>query len=79
MLSEDVKTDIPPENVKSADQIFKEYGDFIYRTIRYKVKDKASVDDLYQDFFLSIALNPIPDGTKDIKGYLYKAIIEPVA
>lgn len=65
-------------NVKTAASIFKEYGDFIYTIISYKVKDKTLADDLYQDFFLSIASNPPPADNQNIKGYLYKAIINDI-
>ena len=77
-MLKDEKNHIPDENVNSAAKIFEEYGDFIYRTIRYKVQNKASVEDLYQNFFLSLVANPIPKDTNNIKGYLYRAIIRDV-
>ena len=61
-------------NVSLAAEIFAEYGDFIYSVIRSKTKNKTEVDDLYQDFFLSLVSNPVPPGVKDIKRYFYKAI-----
>ncbi|MHC4396539.1 MAG: RNA polymerase sigma factor [Planctomycetota bacterium] len=61
-------------NVSVATKIFAEYGGFIYGVIRYKVKDKALVDDLYQDFFLSLVSNPIPSSVRNIKSYLYRAV-----
>lgn len=61
-------------NVSLAAKIFAEYGEFIYRVIRYKAKNETLADDLYQDFFLSLVSNPVPPGVKDIKRYFYKAI-----
>ena len=61
-------------NVSLAAKIFAECGEFIYRVIRYKVRNETLADDLYQDFFLSLVSNPVPPGVKDIKRYFYKAI-----
>lgn len=61
-------------NVDIAAKIFAEYGDFIYGIIRSKVKDEAQVNDLYQDFFLSLVSKPVPADAQNIKGYLYRAI-----
>ena len=66
------------QNVKAAAGVFKEYGDFIYTIICYEVKDKTMADDLFQDFFLSIVSNPPPSDAQNIKGYLYKAIINDI-
>jgi len=62
------------ENLSIAADIFAEYGDFIYNIICSKTKNKAQVNDLYQDFFLSLVSKPPPSGTKNIKSYLYRAI-----
>ena len=72
------KADFCSENVNSATKIFDEYGDFIYSVIRYKVKDEASAEDLYQDFFLSLVSSPIRKEVKDMKSYLYRAIINKI-
>lgn len=66
------------QNVKAAAGVFKEYGDFIYTIIFYKVKDKTLADDLYQDFFLSMVANPPTCNEHNIKAYLYKAIINDI-
>jgi DNA-directed RNA polymerase specialized sigma24 family protein len=49
-------------NVGLAAKIFAEYGDFIRMVIRYKVKNEAQADDLFQDFFLSLVVSPLPAG-----------------
>jgi len=61
-------------NVKVAADVFAKYGDFIYNVIRSKTSNKAQVDDLYQNFFLSLVSNPISPDSDNIKGYLYRAI-----
>jgi RNA polymerase sigma factor (sigma-70 family) len=66
------------QNVKAAAGLFKEYGDFIYTIIFYKVKDKALAEDLFQDFFLSMVANPPSCDKLNIKGYLYKAIVNDI-
>jgi len=66
------------EGVSKATEIFDEYGDFIYSIIRCQTGNDAQADDLFQDFFLSVAFNPPPADVRNIRGYLYKAIIHDV-
>jgi len=61
-------------NRNTATDIFAEYGDFIYNVIYSKTSYKAQVDDLYQDFFLSLVSNPIDPDSNNIKSYIYRAI-----
>ncbi len=61
-------------NVGLAAEIFAEYGGFIHMVIFSQVKNKAHIDDIFQDFFLSLVRKPIPQDVKNIKGYLYRAI-----
>ena len=61
-------------NVGHAAEVFAEYGDFIHMVIFSQVKNKARVDDIFQDFFLSLVRKPVPQDVKNIKGYLYRAI-----
>ena len=62
-------------NVARAAEIFSLHGDFIRAIIRYRIGDEALVDDLYQDFFLSLVARPIPPDVRNVKNYLYRAII----
>jgi len=62
------------EGVNKAAEIFSQYGDFIYSVIRFQARSDASVNDLFQDFFLSVAFNPPPPQVRNIKSYLYRAI-----
>ncbi len=61
-------------NVGPAAEVFAEHGDFIHSVIYSQVKNKAQVDDIFQDFFLFLVYKPIPQNVKNIKGYLYRAI-----
>ncbi|MBN2181445.1 MAG: sigma-70 family RNA polymerase sigma factor [Sedimentisphaerales bacterium] len=67
------------ENIKNASVIFFKYGDFIYSVIHSKVGNAEITEDLYQDFFLSIVHKPVPTDVKNIKSYLYRAIINDIA
>jgi len=73
-----VKKSSAPGNVDRAAEIFSKYGDFIRAVISYKVSDTGLVDDLFQDFYLSLVSRPIPSGIQNIKSYLYMAIANDV-
>jgi RNA polymerase sigma factor (sigma-70 family) len=62
-------------NMARTAEIFEQHGDFIRRVLRYRIGDEALVDDLYQDFFLSLVARPIPADVRNVKNYLYRAII----
>ena len=66
-------------NVQRAAAIFLEYGDFIRAVIRHKINDEGKVEDLFHNFFLSLVSRPVPEEVKDVKSYIYKAIINDIA
>ena len=55
--------------------IFNEYGDFIRAVIRFQAHDRSWQEDLFQEFFLELIHNPVPTDVRNIKGYLYQAIV----
>jgi len=61
-------------NMKLASEIFEEHSDTIRAAIRFHVNDKSSIDDIFQEFFLSLVKRPIPQKVENIKGYLSKAV-----
>jgi RNA polymerase sigma factor (sigma-70 family) len=61
-------------NVAAAAKVFRDYGDFLRKVVHLKVQDEDLVDDLLQDFFLSLVSNPLPKEVRSIESYLYKAI-----
>ncbi len=62
------------DNVNVAAKLFMEYGDYIRAVIRCQVEDETKVDDLFQDFFLSLIVNPLPADVRNIKSFLYRAV-----
>ena len=62
------------KSVGTAAEIVSEYSDFIYMVICSQVKNKSRVDDIFQDFFISLVSKPVPHDVKNIKSYLYRAI-----
>lgn len=77
MLTSDNRTEIH-ERVRLAADVFGKYGDDIRAIIHFNVRDKSRVDDLFQDFFVSLVHNPIPPHIEDIKGYIYRALTNDV-
>jgi RNA polymerase sigma factor (sigma-70 family) len=71
-------TDNQAHDVHIAAEIFTRYGDFIRGIIRYKAGSENRVDDLFQNFFLSLIYRPPSPNVKNIKSYLYRAIINDV-
>lgn len=64
--------------VSAAAKVFAEYSDFIRGVIRYRINDEAQAEDLFQDFFLTLVLKPLPEGIRNTKGYLYRRIINSI-
>ncbi len=62
------------QNVKQASEIFEEHADTIRAVITLNVNDKSSIDDIFQDFFLSLVRRPIPRKVQNIKAYLSRAV-----
>lgn len=61
-------------NVNNAARIVSEYSDFIHMVICSQVHNKSCIEDIYQNFFLSLVAKPVPQNIKNIKSYLYRAI-----
>ncbi len=68
------KKSVSVSNVDRAADIYSEHGEFILSVIRYHVGNNSKIDDLFQDFFLSLVCRPIPPDVRNIRGYLYRAI-----
>lgn len=62
------------EAVEAASALFHEHGAFIRTTIRFLAKSEFQVDDLFQQFFISLVTRPVPTDVENIKSYLYRAI-----
>lgn len=65
--------------VEDAAQIIDEYEGFIRWIISSQNTFNLSEDDLFQDFYLLLISKPIPTNVKNIRGYLYKAVLNHLA
>ncbi len=62
------------QNMKLASEIFEEHANLLRAVIAFNVNDKSSIDDIFQDFFLSLVRRPIPRRVQNIKAYLNRAV-----
>jgi RNA polymerase sigma factor (sigma-70 family) len=62
------------QRVKLATDIFEEHANLIRTTISIHANNKSDIDDIFQNFFLSLVQKPVPTKIKNIRGYLSKAI-----
>lgn len=62
------------KRLQFATQIFREHSDDIRAIIRYSIRDESIVDDVYQDFFVSLITTKMPEHIKNMRSFLYKAI-----
>ncbi|MHC5060828.1 MAG: RNA polymerase sigma factor [Planctomycetota bacterium] len=65
------KTQNLQANLAYAEKVFAEHGDFVRRVISFHVRNQAEREDLFQDFFLELVSNPIPQDVQNIRGYIY--------
>ena len=61
--------------VEYAAQIIIEHEAFIRWVINSQNIPNVSEDDLFQDFYIELISFPVPQNVRDVKCYLYKAII----
>ena len=67
----------PPENnerILAAAKIYETYGNYLRAVIRFHVQDQHLAEDLFQDFFVTLAHSPIPCKVKSVKRYLYRML-----
>ena len=64
--------------VQLARKLFAEQGEFIHSVVRYAVCNDEHAEDLVHDLFLFFVARPIPEDVLNIRGYLYKVIIDKV-
>lgn len=61
-------------NMKETTEIFEKYTHTIRAAIRFHINDKSSIDDVFQDFFLSLVERPVPRCDQNIKAFINRAI-----
>lgn len=64
--------------VRAATAIFEEHGEFIRKVLGRQAGSKLDVEDLYQEFYLALIHKPVPTDVRDVRGYLYKALVHRV-
>lgn len=69
---------VSSRGVERASKIIAEHGDMIRAIIRSQIYDKSKADDLFQDFFVSLAERPIPEYIEDIASYLRRAVMRDI-
>ncbi len=61
-----------------ADAIFREHGEFIRLVLRHQAGSSLDVEDLFQGFYLVLIQKPVPAEVRDVRGYLYRALVHHV-
>jgi len=61
-------------NMQEAVEIFQKHTHTIRAAIRFHINDRSSIDDIFQDFFLSLVERPIPRRDQNIKAFINRAI-----
>jgi RNA polymerase sigma-70 factor (ECF subfamily) len=64
--------------VAAAVSVFAKHGNFIRSVIRLRVSDPFRREDLYQELFLKLIIQPVPAGVRNVRGYLYRAILNDI-
>ncbi len=67
-------TPVERDAVEAAASLFDEHGRFIRAVIRFHAKNEFLVEELYQEFFLTLVSGPIPHDVENIRAYLYRAV-----
>jgi RNA polymerase sigma factor (sigma-70 family) len=66
------------DKVEMASQVFDKYSDMIRAAIYVNLGNSSHVDDIYQNLFLSLVNKPVPPHIKNVRGYLYKAVLHDI-
>lgn len=64
--------------MRAAVEVFREHGDFLRAVVRFQVRNKSDEEDLFQEFFLALIRKPVPADVRNIRSYLYHAVVHHV-
>jgi len=78
VIERNVDTERQGEAVAAAVKIFAEHGGFVRNVIRLQVRDVSRREDVFQELFLRIVDQPVPPDVRNVRGYLYRAILRDV-
>jgi len=62
------------ENVSNAQKVFEEHGEFIRKTIQFRLGSGQEAEDLFQDMFLFLVSKPLPEDVRNVPSFLYRVI-----
>lgn len=62
----------------TAVEIYTKYADFIRKIIRARVNDENQADDIFQDLFLRLIVNPIGADVEHVERYLYRTAVNEI-
>jgi len=62
-------------NAAAAAGVFEQYGNYIRAVIRFQCRNQFQEEDLFQEFFLALINTPLPSNVRNVRGYIYRAII----
>lgn len=65
-------------NVRRAEKLFAEYGEFIRSVIFFNSINHDLSEDLFHDLFLHFVAKPIPQNIKNMEGFLYKVVTDEI-
>jgi len=65
-------------NVRRAAAVFAEHGGYVRAVIARNARNRSQIDDLCQNFFLTLVAKPVPEGVRNVRTYLYRAIIRDI-
>ena len=78
MSEHDTENSRQGDAVAAAIKVFARHGNFVRSVIRLRIHDPARREDLLQELFLKLVLQPIPADVQNVRGYLYRAIINDI-
>ncbi|MDO8304129.1 MAG: sigma-70 family RNA polymerase sigma factor [Sedimentisphaerales bacterium] len=58
----------------SVAEIYRQHGELIRKVICSRIGDSPEAEDVFQDFFLYLVANPLPDNLENVEHYLYRSV-----
>jgi len=70
--------DCRDQAIVAAARILEEHGGFLRSVIRFQAHDLCREDDLLQEFFLRLVEQPVPPDVRNLRSYLYQAVVRDI-
>jgi len=78
VIEHSVESNRQGDTVAAAVRVFAKHGSFIRGVIRLRIEDASRREDLFQELFLKLVVQPVPAGVQNVRGYLYRAILRDI-